>query len=128
MDEWKVDELGKRYRMIGNCKEYEPTINGIPQSVFFASQRAQREQTEAERARQRAKPPAPQPRCPFSDGLNQNCAGKACALHTAHGCSLAYLVDRAPAVDTAGKRCPFSVYACTDRCSLYKNGCVLTAI
>lgn len=128
MDEWKVDEHGKRYRMVGNIKEYELEINGMPQSVYLAIQKDHREREKAERERQIANPPELPPRCPFSNGLNQNCAGEACALHTVHGCSLAYLVDRAPAVDTAGKRCPFSAYPCTKRCSLYKNGCVLTAI
>lgn len=37
--EWKTDESGKRYRMVGHTKEYEPVMvhNGveIPYSQFY---------------------------------------------------------------------------------------------
>ena len=40
--EWQTDETGRRFRMIGNCKEYEPEINGVPQSVFCQPETAER--------------------------------------------------------------------------------------
>lgn len=42
----EVDQYGRRFRKIGNCIEYEPEINGMPRSVFFASQKAQKQQEE----------------------------------------------------------------------------------
>ncbi len=45
--EWRFDEFGRRYRMIGNSREYEPTIrvNGIdiPQSELENYYQRQRE-------------------------------------------------------------------------------------
>lgn len=122
-DEWLTDEQGRRYRMIGPVKEYEPTIriNGvdIPKSELEA------------RPRQAASPvkvaAAPAPFCPFGSGLTNECR-VSCALYTVHGCSIGYLVDRAPSVDTQGKSCPFSPYKCRPDCGLYHKGCALTAI
>ena len=85
-----------------------------------------------ERKREAAAPaptpaPAPAERCPFSSSLSGECNEK-CALRTAHGCAIAFLVERAPSVDTVGRKCPFSNYPCTERCALYQqHGCVLTA-
>ena len=50
--EWQTDQFGRRFRMVGNCKEYEPEINGLPRSVFFASQKAQKEQDAINRKRE----------------------------------------------------------------------------
>ena len=38
----EVDQYGRRFRKVGNCIEYEPEINGVPRSVFFRSQKAQK--------------------------------------------------------------------------------------
>lgn len=127
MTEWQIDEQGRRFRMIGNVKEYEMTVHvdgmEIPESELAEYN---------ERKRAAAAPtPAPAPTaesCPFAGGLAGDC-NKRCALWTAHGCSLAFLVERAPSVDTVGRKCPFSNYPCTERCALYQqHGCVLTAI
>lgn len=110
--EWQTDEHGRRFRMIGNCKEYEPEINGIPQSVFIESNRRMREQREAElkeehrRAAERA---AQRRNCPFKDGMQTDCSREACALFL-NGCILTRLTDRPPAKATEGLQCPFSKY------------------
>lgn len=127
--EWQTDEHGRRFRMIGNCKEYEPEINGVPQSVFFRSQKAQKEkrarelQEEQARAAERA---AQRRNCPFSDGMQTDCKREACALFL-NGCTLARLTA---AADTQGKQCPFSRYRskCRTDCALYNGGCTLTGI
>lgn len=131
--EWQTDSNGKRYRMIGNCKEYEPEINGIPQSVFFASQKRQAEQRAAELEREKkeaAERAAKRRNCPIYDntGLNNtDCSREACALFIGESCALARLT---PAKDTEGLQCPFDRYKhkCRKDCALYRNGCTLTGI
>lgn len=129
--EWQTDKYGKRYRMVGNCKEYEPEINGIPQSVFFASQKRQRELDAEAREREQkeaAERAAKRRNCPFidSNGRNTDCSLEACALYM-NGCTLARLT---PAKDTEGLQCPFDRYKrkCRTDCALYKGGCTLTGI
>lgn len=130
--EWQTDKYGKRYRMVGNCKEYEPEINGIPQSVFFASQKRQAEQRAAELEREKkeaAERAARRRNCPIYDntGLNNtDCSLEACALYM-DGCTLARFT---PAKDTEGLQCPFDRYkrGCRKDCALYRNGCTLTGI
>lgn len=91
--EWQTDKYGKRYRKVGNCIEYEPEIDGIPQSVFFRSQKAQKEQREKQlkeeqtRAAERA---AQRRNCPFRDGMQTDCTRETCALFM-DGCTLARL-------------------------------------
>lgn len=129
--EWQTDKYGKRYRKIGNCIEYEPEINGIPQSVFFRSQKAQKERDRIAREQEQkeaAEKAARRRNCPFidSNGRNTDCSLEACALYM-DGCTLARLT---PAKDTEGLQCPFDRYRhkCRKDCALYKGGCTLTGI
>jgi hypothetical protein len=130
--EWQTDKDGKRYRMVGKCIEYEPEINGIPESVFFARQKRQAEQRAAELEREKkeaAERAAQRRNCPFRDGMQTVCTREACALFL-NGCTLARLADQPPAKDTEGLQCPFSKYRskCRKDCALYRNGCTLTGI
>lgn len=130
--EWETDELGRRFRRIGKgAIEYEPEINGIPQSVFFRSQKAQKEQREKQLKEEQARAAEKAARrrnCPFIDSNSRNtdCTLEACALYM-DGCTLARLT---PAKDTEGLQCPFSRYRhkCRKDCALYKGGCTLTGI
>ena len=130
--EWQIDRYGKRYRMIGNTKEYEPEINGVPQSVFIASRKAEKERREQEIKEEQARA-AEYARlkrnCPFKDtnGSNTDCGREDCALFLAGYCTLAGFE---PAADTQGKQCPFNPYRhkCRTDCALYKGGCTLTGI
>lgn len=127
MAEWEVDEKGRRFRMVGPIREYEMTVSVDGFEVPESELAEYNERKRAAAAPAPAPAPAPAERCPFSSSLSGACNAR-CALRTAHGCSLAFLVDRAPSVDTAGKKCPFSPYPCTERCALYQqHGCVLTA-
>ena len=132
--EWQTDKQGKRYRKSSTIGiEYEMDVNGVPQSVFLASNKLQREQREAEikEEQRRAKETAALRRnCPFRDGLNTDCNREACALFVDNGCSLTRLTSRQPAKDTAGLICPLDKYRskCRKDCALYKSGCTFTTI
>lgn len=134
--EWQeeVNQYGgvRRYRMVGNCKEYEMdvTVDGItiPQSQLTAyherKKAAQAAQIEAERKRAaQAKPPR---NCPLSDGMNTQCTQEKCALYM-DGCTLARW-NAAKA--TEGLQCPLSKYKskCRTDCALYRGGCTFTGI
>lgn len=128
MDEtgWKVDERGRRYRRVGkNAIEYETMVRvdgvEIPQSELaaFNARRAATKTLEVVQDK-------PALRCPFAGGIAGDCDAR-CALLTDNGCALAALVDREATAPTAGRKCPFNPYHCTERCALYKNGCILTA-
>lgn len=132
--EWQQEPgaFGRRYRIVGGIKEYEMEINGVPQSVFFASQKAQKAQQEAAREREQkeaAERAARRRNCPFidSNGRNTDCSREACALFIGESCTLARLT---PAKDTEGLQCPFDRYKhkCRKDCALYRNGCTLTGI
>ena len=130
--EWQTDEHGDRFRMIGkNCKEYEPTVNGIPESVFYASQKAQKEADRIAREKaqkEAAERAARQRNCPLKEGIRTDCSLEKCALYM-DGCTLARLTDRPPAKATEGLQCPLSKYACRKDCALFKaTGCTFTGI
>ena len=85
--EWQeeVNQYGgvRRYRMIGNCKEYEMdvTVDGItiPQSQLEDYHRRKKAAEEARKEAEKNTPaPPPQRNCPFKDGMNTTCTG-ACA-------------------------------------------------
>lgn len=132
--EWQQEPgaFGRRYRMVGGIKEYEMDINGVPESIFFASQRAQKERDAAQRdqeKREAAKRAAQRRNCPFKDSMQTDCTREACALFL-NGCTLTRLTDRLPAKATEGLQCPFSRYSskCRTDCALYNGGCTLTGI
>lgn len=131
--EWQEEENRwggvRRYRMIGNVKEYEMmvTVDGIqiPQSEIEAYHRRKKE---AEAAMRAAPPPPPEKNCPFSfSGLPGKCKKTKCALFDGEACTLAHLAATA-ARDTSGRKCPFNPYPCEAHCALYKTGCTLTAL
>lgn len=137
--EWQeeVNQYGgvRRYRMIGNCKEYEMdvTVDGIeiPQSELTAYHERKKAAEQARKEAEKNRPAPPPPKnCPFADGMQTTCAREKCALYMG-GCTLAQISDRPPAKATEGLQCPFSKYKskCRKDCSLYnKTGCTLTAI
>lgn len=126
--EWQIEEkTGKRYRMIGNVKEYEMlvTIGGIsvPESQVEAFNARNKAAAEARREAERkaAEEQPPQRNCPFKDGMHTTCTGEKCAFYFT-GCTLAQI--GAPARDTAGRVCPFDRYGhkCREDCALYNGG------
>lgn len=132
--EWQTDSNGKRYRMIGNIKEYEMmvTIGGInvPESQIEAHNARMKEDSIKRRADEnKAAAALPKVFCPFSEWMNTLCSGDNCALYF-EGCTLAKNTSRAPIKETAGLQCPINRYnaKCRKDCALYRNGCTLTAI
>ncbi len=114
--EWLTDEFGRRYRMIGNTKEYEMMIRvegglEIPESQLEAYNAVKRQQRET--------PKQELGRCPFKNGLSTSCSAD-CALFSGNGCKL---VNGAAKSETIGKHCPFSSYQCAKECMFYQNGC-----
>lgn len=122
----------RRYRMIGNVKEYEMdvTVDGItiPQSQLESYNRRKKAIEQARREAENSRPP--QPKCPFMDGVKTDCIQEECALYLMEdGCALAWLNNRAPQKDTEGLRCPFNRSICRPECVLYQNGgCELIGI
>lgn len=126
--EWETDKNGRRFRRIGACIEYEPTITidgvEIPQSEAESFNRRRRAYQE-----QMNKIPAQETHsCPFQSGLSNRCDHK-CALYLG-GCALPQLITGAPMADTKGRKCPINraLQMCNESCVLYRNGCILTAI
>ena len=123
--EWQREPgpFGKRFRMVGNVKEYEMTVmtstrGTIPQSQIGESDGQQREP-------RKFVPPPPPVWCPIMSG-GTSCKGEKCALYAGGVCALANHRGDPPA-DTKGRKCPFNPYQCRDDCGLYRNGCLLTA-
>ena len=142
--EWQeeIDKFGgvKRFRMIGQIKEYEPTItiNGleIPQSQLEDYHRRQKEAEERRKAaaleelKNRPEPKS----CPFSSGNNNTCTREKCSLFLKGKCAIAILADAHGAEQTdqteqtQATKCPFSIYGRCKGCALFNNGCALVRL
>lgn len=131
LGEWQeeVNQWGgiKRYRMVGNVKEYEMEVN-TSHGTFRESElqdfnRKNKEQSEQRYAKQRAEEQEATGICPFKV-LNMNASTRCdenCAFFK-DGCRLSSK-DTATE-DTAGKYCPLA-RTCNASCAMYKNGCTL---
>ena len=141
--EWQeeVNAYGgvKRFRMIGQIKEYEPTItiNGleIPQSQLEEYHRRQKEAEERRKAEAlEAAKNRPEPKsCPFATGCNTTCTREGCKIFLKGKCSIATIADAsgaeieaAPATDK--RKCPFSVYGRCEGCALFSKGCAIVRL
>lgn len=123
----EVDQYGRRFRKVGNCIEYEPEINGVPRSVFFRSQKAQKIAAEEQRKRENEALKAKQTNhnCPWKEGRNnvKTSCEKDCPFYHDDGCVFA-IADTEPTTDTNGKYCPIAG-RCNERCAMYAHGCKL---
>ena len=131
---------GKRFRMIGQIKEYEPTItiNGleIPQSQLEDYHRRQKEAAERRKAEAlEAAKNRPEPKsCPFSSGNNNTCWREKCSLFLKGKCAIAILADAHgteqtdQTEQTQATKCPFSIYGRCKGCALYNNGCAIVRL
>ena len=126
----EVDQYGRRFRKVGNCIEYEPEINGMPRSVFFASQKAQKQRDEENRKREAEAMAAAQTgkECPFKIGRNNvKCScEKSCAFYIDTACAFARM-DRPATRDTKNMDCIIA-RKCNERCAMYNHGCTLIDI
>ena len=99
----------KRYRMIGNTREYESTLltskGSYPTSFEIRSEReAPEEKTEKD--------------CPFKRGLVFKCSSE-CVFRSGEECSLK---DREKAFRLKEGRCPVSNRMCLNECAMRENG------
>ena len=140
MDEWKVDEHGKRYRETApGHREYEMTITlsgGIEIPVSQLDEYHRRQKEAEEKRRQAAleemeNRPAPRS-CPFMDGCNNICRREKCRIFLDGRCSIAVIADATGAeIEEAlarDKKCPFSIYGHCESCALYSKGCAIARI
>lgn len=126
-DEWQVDRWGKRFRKIGNCIEYEPEINGMPESVFHDMIRRQKAANEEQRKREAAEQAAARTgrTCPFKVGQNsiKTSCEKSCAFYQDTACIFASM-DTPATKDTKDMDCIIA-RKCNERCAMYNHGCTL---
>lgn len=113
--EWQteVNQWGgtRRFRMVGNTKEYETQVI-TSHGTFSQSQIDKGIRVKTRTIKQEKE----ERYCPFKAGNRVLCR-KDCAFWSEAGCM--------QSSDTAGKKCPLSLYPCDDKCRLYDNGCLL---
>lgn len=119
--EWQIDENGRYYRQIGNCKEYAPEFTFA--HVTRDKEREDRERLEAQ-AREAKRHTGKE--CPFKNGLNAECLTE-CPLYGKTACALS-MAEEPPGTETKGGNCPIYRKQCNERCALYSNGCGLVKI
>lgn len=120
---WQYDETGRKYRMVGDNKEYAMVLTTTHGDVYMDElkehQKRWREETMQEPKTE--KPKHIDKMCPFKSfhgDMALNCVSD-CAFYEA-GCSLANADPR----QTKDKICPF-MRKCSDRCAFYKDGCTM---
>ncbi len=129
MSEWmeEVNQWGgvRRYRMVNGIKEYEPEVNGVPQSVFLEMNRRDKERREQERQAERVKQELLKI-CPFSDpgGAIARCSGDRCAFYVNDSCGAFRVWEDHK---TLGLQCPMLCrQLCRRDCAFSINdGCTL---
>lgn len=137
MSEWLTEENSfggvRRYRMVGNIKEFEAmvqTTSGlVPESQLEEHNAHQRELAEARRREEQKKKPYNKS-CPLREGLNTVCMEERCTMYDPEaGCALAWVGAKKPSVDRLGGVCPFNRYGspCRETCAMYNGGCAFTA-
>ena len=130
---------GKRFRMIGQIKEYEMMIHTsggiVPASELAEHNKRQQEAAERRKAEAlEAAKNRPEPRsCPFSNGCNNTCTREGCKIFLNGKCAIAAIADAtgaeieaAPATDK--RKCPFSVYGRCEGCALFSKGCAIVRL
>lgn len=124
---WQYDEYGKKYRMVGHCKEYAPTITidgvEIYQDELEDFHRRNREAKERMLAEQNKRIVEQQTgkQCPVNALQMAHECKTDCALYRADGCAWK---RRKAEKDTLGMKCPY-MRKCIKECALYDNGCTL---
>lgn len=132
--EWQVDKNGQRYRMIGNIKEYAPTIHTGHSGTVYVDDlpeinRRRKEREEQQRKQENeARAAAETGRvCPFKEGRNQphtKCE-KSCVFYSDTACVFASM-DIQPTRGTKGIDCIIARKHCGEACAMYNHGCTLT--
>lgn len=107
LGEWEIDERGKRFRRVGSCIEYAPTIVTSYGEFEVGSVPPPPKEIEVNQ-------PKSWGFCP----LLSKCSPQ-CAMHGETGCAIV-----TGDIPNAGKRCPFSdkrdIFICNEKCALWK--------
>ena len=131
--EWQFDENGKKYRMVGHCKEYAPMITTANGGTIYMddleahNKRMKEQEEERLKELQEKLRKEPQRHCPFKVTRNSfvtNCK-RECAFFDNEGC---FFAEAEATKETIGGLCPITTRACRETCGLYNNGCALTGI
>ena len=124
--EWQEEKTPfgsvRRFRMIGNIKEYETTIT-TSSGTFTQSQLKDMQRREKEQKKQ-PKAEKQHNNCPFRSGINSKCH-EDCAMYSPKGCSMIRSFEGKAHRETAGLFCPIASRECTELCEFYKDGCVI---
>ena len=127
---WKIDNAGRRYRVVGQgCIEYAGQItttrgtfdeDQLPHkpAVWHDFNSVQEIQRSPQATQSEGKA------CPlkiYKRIMYKNCDSN-CAFNSKGSCMLGS--NTGAAADTAGRDCPFAG-SCSDQCALYNNGCLL---
>ena len=118
---WQYDNQGRRYRMVGNCKEYATVIT-TTHGTMYADDLAKYNKRVVEQPVPE-KPKAIEKLCPvkaFRNNIHGNCDAN-CAFYNGSGCRFGVL-EPEHTTDTKNKYCPF-MHKCIDTCALYRSGC-----
>lgn len=132
--DWKYDEQGRKYRMVGTCKEYAPRIQTSFGEFYCDELEEQnRRNKEAVAARIKAETERlklePKTYCPIKSGRNNglyNCSSD-CAFYEDGSCIFT-VSDIKPTKDTQDSYCQIIGRKCNNTCTWYKNGCALACI
>ena len=128
MSEWQYDKFGKKYRKIGNCIEYCPTvtIDGIEvyQDEVEEFNRNRKEAMERNRQEENNRIQQQQTRkvCPLNRfaSFQPECKTD-CGLYRPTGCAMKHTQATQ---DTQGRPCPF-LRKCDPSCAMYDHGCTM---
>ncbi len=105
---WQIDDQGRRYRMVGDCKEFATVIT-TTRGTFYQDDLDKIPPQEKEEVKKQA----PLGTCPFKKRLR---CSRDCVFFSAAGC-----MESPPG--NSGK-CPLSGYPCDQECMLYSDdGC-----
>lgn len=121
---WQYDETGRKYRMVGNCKEYATVITTTHGDVYLDELKEYQKRWQEDEKKRSQNPEMPKSTdklCPikrFRGDMIVKCVSD-CAFYETE-CSLANADPR----QTKDKYCPF-MSKCSDRCALYQSGCTM---
>lgn len=129
--EWQVDKFGRRFREVGNVREYEMelvTSNGTfpsSQASEIGSRMREERQKQLEKEMRKASKPLFCPIKALKNSCSAVCSGDRCVFFETDNCSLKK--ETAPRA-SQGKYCPYMGSNCKDICAMYEDGCKITNV
>lgn len=124
---WQYDNHGRKYRKVGNCIEYAPTIviDGIEIYQDEVEEHNRRRQETRKKMlaeeNKRTEEQRTGKQCPVNALQMAHECKTDCALYRADGCAWK---RRKAEKGTLGMKCPY-LRKCIKECALYDNGCTI---